>query len=255
MTIAQPLPLPTDLPAGLEIWAAALDGIAPATLATLENLLAHGERERAARFRFEAPRRHFIAARGILRQLLGAACGRAPEQLVFSYGPQGKPELADNPGVRGRPLYFNLSHSGGQALFALACGQPVGIDIEAGERLAAKGDELGGLAARVLTPAELKVWRALPDTAARRVAFLRAWTRKEAYGKATGNGVFDGLTHVEVALDAATPAATLRLLNRAAAGSAWLICDLPAPTGFAAAIAIAESAESGGGAERIFRPL
>jgi hypothetical protein len=43
------------------------------------------------------------------------------------------------------------------------------------------------------------------DYAVRCAAFLRAWTRKEAYLKATGEGLRERLQLIEVALDGATP--------------------------------------------------
>jgi 4'-phosphopantetheinyl transferase len=48
--------------------------------------------------------------------------------LQFCYSPHGKPALADadTTGM----LQFNLSHSGGVALYAVACERQIGIDIE-----------------------------------------------------------------------------------------------------------------------------
>lgn len=250
MPTAVPLAAPAGLSGETRIWHAHLAAISAGELADLESLLDPAERTRAARFRFERDRRHFVAARGILRHLLGEALGVRAQDVLFCYGRNGKPALAtgSEPALR-----FNLSHSGGHAMFALTHGGEIGIDLETAGRLAGRDDELVGLAARVLTTRELAVWRKLPDAAARQAAFLRAWTRKEAYGKATGEGVFDGLTRIEVALDAAAPQPLLRLpcgeraagggrttRSSASAGQVWVIHDLPAPVGFAAALAVAE---------------
>ena len=139
-------------------------------------------------------------------------------------------------------------------MFALSREGEVGIDLESGDRFVGREAELASVATRVLTPRELTVWRALPNAEARLAAFLRAWTRKEAFGKATGEGVFDGLTHVEVALDADVPQATLRLssagslemesdrkLDRDDRMRSWVIYDLPAPAGFAAALVVPQA--------------
>jgi 4'-phosphopantetheinyl transferase len=102
---------------------------------------------------------------------------------------------------------------------------------------------LTGLAARVLSARELVIWQALPDTAARETAFLRAWTRKEAYAKATGQGLFDTLTCIEVALDAVAPKSSLTLRSSTKEGEItrhWVLHDLSAPDGFAAALAVAQ---------------
>jgi 4'-phosphopantetheinyl transferase len=254
---AIPLEPPPGVPMATRLWRADLESVSARECSALEALLDPAEKARAARFRFERDRRRFVIARGILRGLLGEALGLPGEAVVFCYGRLGKPELAEksrsshsNPGT----LRFNLSHSGGHAMFALNQNGEVGIDLEAGNRFVGRDAELASLATRVLTPRELAVWRALPDAAARLAAFLRAWTRKEAFGKATGEGVFDGLTHVEVALDAAAPQAMLRLStagspelkidrepDRESRAETWMIFDLPAPAGFAAALAVSET--------------
>ncbi len=239
---AIPLSALPSLPAETRIWRAHLEAIRADELVALESLLDAAERARAARFRFERDRKAFVAARGVLRRLLGETLGVEAEAVAFRFGRNGKPALAPE---MGQALRFNLSHSGGHAMFAFHPHLEIGIDLETAGRLEGRDDELAGLAARVLTTRELAVWRALPDAAARHAAFLRAWTRKEAYGKATGEGVFDGLTHIEVALDAAAPERSLRVPARDERGSAWVIWDLPAPEGFAAALAVEESPLAG----------
>ena len=141
--------------------------------------------------------------------------------------------------VRDRTLCFNLSHSAGWAMFALARDCEVGIDLECAARLNRDADGLAGLAARVLTARELAIWQGLPETA-REDAFLRAWTRKEAYTKATGQGLLDELIYTDVALDAAAPktSLTLRSPGEGEIARDWVLHDLPAPDGFAAAIAV-----------------
>ena len=98
------------------------------------------------------------------------------------------------------------------------------------------------LATRVLSTRELVIWQGLPDAAAREAAFLRAWTRKEAYAKATGQGLFDTLTCIEVALDAVAPKSSLTLHASKEEGEitgSWVLYDLSAPDGFVAALAVA----------------
>ena len=121
----------------------------------------------------------------------------------------------------------------------------MGIDLESSARLKRDGDGLAGLAARVLSARELPVWQALPKTA-REAAFLRAWTRKEAYAKATGHGLLEELLRIDVALDAAAPESslTLRSQQKGEISRDWILHDLPAPDGFAAAIAVEKPAGS-----------
>lgn len=229
----------TDPPvSGVQLWTAHLEALSPADLEELSALLDAAERARAARFHFDRDRRHYVASRGLLRHLLGAALDQPASALVFEYGVHGKPALS--PAFRrDRTLSFNLSHSAGWAMFALAWNREVGIDLESIGRLKRDDDGLAGLAARVLSARELAIWQALPN-AAREAAFLRAWTRKEAYAKATGHGLLDELIRIDVILDAGAPESslTLRSQQKSEIPRDWILHDLPAPDGFAAAIAV-----------------
>jgi len=125
-------------------------------------------------------------------------------------------------------------------MFALAWEREVGIDLESAARLKRDVHGLTGLAARILSSRELSIWQALPD-ALREAAFLRAWTRKEAYAKAIGKGLFDEIDCIEVALDAAAPKTSLPLRafqRQEEISRNWVLHDLSAPAGFAAALAI-----------------
>lgn len=160
----------------------------------LHGYLSHSERERADRFRFERDRRCYTVARGTLRELLGERLGLDPAAVRFLAGPHGKPALAHP----GSALRFNVSHSGDRALIAVADGgREVGVDLENAVRLGEARD-LPALAARTLTPTDLARWQALPEGERAR-EFLRAWTRLEAFGKATGGGLGQVLGAVSVA--------------------------------------------------------
>jgi 4'-phosphopantetheinyl transferase len=105
-----------------------------------------------------------------------------PSQLQFCYSPHGKPALADadTTGM----LQFNLSHSGEIALYAVACERQIGIDIE---RLR-PFSELEQIAKRFFSNREYEELRALSPSQ-QHDAFFRYWTLKEAYVKATGQGL------------------------------------------------------------------
>ncbi len=225
---------------GVRIWSTHLESMSPADLEELSALLDSTEHARAARFHFERDRRHYLASHGLLRRLLGAALKQPPSALVFEYGLHGKPVIAND--GQSRMLHFNLSHSSGWAMFALAWDREVGIDLESGSRLEHDDNSLSDLAGRILSTRELEIWRALPDAAERRGAFLRAWTRKEAYAKATGQGVSHQLDRIEVALDASAPKSSLTLRSAHAQGLIrdWTLHDLSAPKGFAAALAVGQ---------------
>lgn len=163
----------------IHVWCAWLDE--PALSASPADLLSADELARARAFHFEGDRRRFLAARTVLRRLLGAYLGTPASRLRFTYGPYGKPAL--NPAW----LQFNLSHSGPLGLFAVCHHRQVGVDIEENRELA----DLELIGTRVFTPAETEQQRTL-DPAARRHEFYRRWTRREATGKCSGVGLNDG---------------------------------------------------------------
>src|SRR4030095_11832513 len=70
----------------------------------------------------------YVVGRGILRKILSAYLALAPDDVRFVYNEYGKPLISDDQN-RGA-LSFNLSHSNGMALYAVARGRRVGIDIE-----------------------------------------------------------------------------------------------------------------------------
>src|SRR5690349_19880357 len=90
------------------------------------NLLSVDEKERADRFHFPHHRDRFIIARGKLRELLSRYTQVPAEDILFRYGPRGKPYLENN----SLDLQFNVSHSDDFAVYAFALHSEVGIDIE-----------------------------------------------------------------------------------------------------------------------------
>jgi 4'-phosphopantetheinyl transferase len=142
-------------------------------------------------------------ARAALGRILADAL-REPEPPELVAGESGKPRLAVEPGR----LAFNLSHSGGLALVALAPGGiDVGVDVE---RIKERRD-LARLAARWLPEADARAVGAVP-AAEQASVFYPAWTRHEARVKCAGVGLAgeppgDEVTAVQVEIDAGYAAA------------------------------------------------
>jgi len=156
----------------VHVWRAQLDA-----LPGLRPLLSPDELARADRFLRPQDRDRFIAARGALRTILAQYTGVAAAGLRFLYGEHGKPYLSQG------QLHFNLSHSHGLALYAIARFE-VGIDVE---RIRETTHSMK-IAERFFSPAEATELKALaPDL--RPAAFSRAWTRKEALVKGIGLGI------------------------------------------------------------------
>ena len=182
----------------IHVWRASLSTDEP-TLRRLEATLADQEKARAARFVFERDRDRYVAARGILRDLLGQYLRCAPQSVEFVYGPHGKPALA---GAALRPaICFNLSHSHGLAVVAIGREQEVGIDVE----LIRAEFASEAIAKRYFSAKEIDELSRLPAEL-RTEGFFLCWTRKEAYIKAKGNGLQIPLDSFDVSLSPGRPA-------------------------------------------------
>lgn len=179
-------------------------------------ILSPAERDRAARFVRGEDRRRYAKSHALLRLVLASELGVAPSELGLAADRFGKPELRGRP----VPVGFSLSHSGRMALVAVAP-RAVGIDIE---EIRAHV-EIDAVIERYFTPGEAAELRALPPEA-RIPAFYRCWTFKEAYLKALGKGLWDGLDAIET-----LPGRDEMRKER------WVIRSIPAPEGYAAAIA------------------
>lgn len=142
------------------------------------SLLDSEERQRAHRFAFDRDRRRFISRRAVLRQILAHHAGADAREIEFCHTPFGRPE------VRDLPFDFNLSHSHGFMLVAVAYAAHVGVDVEL------RQDD-------PIDPAVLQPYlapRAFHDLCARspqlrQKAFYDWWTRIEAFAKARGTGI------------------------------------------------------------------
>ncbi len=178
----------------IHVWRAWLD-VEPQERERLSLYLSEDERARASRFVFQHDREHSLVARGRLRELLGRYLQRPPHSLEFRTGPYGKLSLVD-----GANLRFNLTHSYGLALYALAMNRELGIDAEKIRPEFATE----GIAERYFSAAEQRELRELPIEL-RTSAFFLCWTRKEAYVKAHGGGLQIPLESFDVSLSPGAP--------------------------------------------------
>ncbi|MEB3181047.1 MAG: 4'-phosphopantetheinyl transferase superfamily protein [Nostocaceae cyanobacterium] len=219
----------TLLPGMVHVFCATLD-LSDELVHQLAQTLATDEQNRGNRFYFERDRKHFIACRGILRWLLSRYLEIEPNQVQFNYGRYGKPELAHTAG--GQRLCFNLSHSHGLALYAIASQRSVGIDLEYIRPLR----DAEQLAKRFFSPREFEAIASLPQEH-KQARFFDIWTFKEAYLKATGEGLA-GLGTVEVRLNSQTSETLLSINNDPQASERWTCTKLlPAP-GYVGALVV-----------------
>jgi len=232
----------------VHVWRAALD-LPQSRIQALAQILADDERTRAARFHFAKDRTHFIAARGLLRTILGRYLSRDPQMLSFFYNAYGKPSLAELPESRaggesqGSPLRgpgtakgenvsFNLTHAEGMALYAITLNRAVGVDIEYIQRQM----EWESIAERFFSPYEVRMLKAVPPDM-RHVAFFNCWTRKEAYIKARGMGLSLELASFDVSLTPGEPAVLLNIREEGQDIADWSLYNLYPGGDYIAALA------------------
>ena len=177
------------------LWSMAVDGPPVEAVARWYATLDAGERARADRFHFRADRETYVAAHALTRALLARVGTLPAEAWCFVTTPTGRPEIA--PALGRSRLRFSLSHTRGLVACAVGIDHDLGVDVEAAaDRVA---DELD-LAARFFAPGEVALLRNTSKEQ-RRNAFLRIWTLKEAYIKATGQGLACRLDSFAFSLD------------------------------------------------------
>ncbi len=192
----------------------------------LYKCLSPDEIERAARLRFDEHRRSFIICRGLLRSILAGYLGLRPAEIQFQYGAQGKPALQN------RAMCFSVSHSENRVLYAFGKNFELGVDLEYVREL----PDAEMLAQRFFAPSEyLEFCGTTP--AIRTRAFFCCWTRKEAYIKATGQGLSQPLRSFQVPIEPEQPD-KLRITTRSDEHlSGWSLRHLDPAPGYVGALA------------------
>lgn len=224
---------PDDITLGqaeVHVWRAALD-VEAVIASRMYELLSPDERARAARFRFQIDRRHFIGARAHLRMILSRYLNIAPARVRFRYSEHGKPMLAGND--QDGEIKFNLSHSAGIALFAFTRAGEIGVDLEL-IRPEITGDDI---ARRFFSAAELACLERIPAPA-RQEAFFDCWTRKEAFVKAKEIGLSLALDQFDVTLAPKEPAALLRTGWDEDEASRWSLKAIDVGPGYVGTVAV-----------------
>jgi 4'-phosphopantetheinyl transferase len=225
--IESSLPLPED---EVQIWRVELDAIAADESRWLK-VLSPDELARASRFHFSRDRQRFVAARAWLRTILAGYLRTDPNSLSFSYSKKEKPFL--EPAHADSGVTFNVSHSGGIALLAFTRRRDIGVDVE---QIRAESD-WEGIARRFFSAHEQSQLATLP-TEEKVDAFFRCWTRKEAYIKATGDGLSLPLSQFDVSLAAGEKNALLAMRPDGSEADRWLLREVPAGPGYIAALCV-----------------
>jgi 4'-phosphopantetheinyl transferase len=221
----------------VQLWRADLDAIRADESRWL-NLLSTDEARRASRFHFSADRQRFVAARALLRMILAGYLATEPNQLLFSYSKKEKPSLG--PEHAGSGVTFNISHSGGIALLAFTRRREIGVDVE----LVRRDFDIAAIAGRFFSVLEQQQLAAFADQKDEKKdekkfdAFFRCWTRKEAYIKATGEGLSLPLRQFDVSIVEDDHLALRSTRPDPAEAALWSLRDIPAGSGYVAALCV-----------------
>lgn len=183
----------------IHLWWISLD-LTEEDLQTCIALLSESEKIKADRFKFPQHQRRYQAVHGILRIILGRYLNLDPAQINFTHSDRGKPYLTED--CNPLNLQFNLSHSENMAIVGISRDRRIGVDLE---KMRSMENSLQ-LAKRFFCDSEYALLtQTIPKK--RDKLFFQLWTAKEAYLKATGEGISGGLNQVEIALN------PLRLIN------------------------------------------
>ena len=191
-------------------------------------LLSPDECFRMQSFRFEKDRVRYGVSHAVLRILLGRYLGVQPSFISFDQNEFGKPSLAQ--ALMASELTFNLSHTNGIDLLAVAVGLAIGVDIEE-----VRPVEYGTVE-RYFSPQEQSSLATLTG-ADWLEGFYNCWTRKEAILKAEGLGLNVRLDAFDVSLSPNTKAAVLGVRSNAGFTSNWHLVELRPAVGFVGALA------------------
>jgi 4'-phosphopantetheinyl transferase len=225
------IPAPLALPEGeVHLWRIDLEAVRT-NEDRWQQILSSDESARAARFHFPIDRQRFVSSRGLLRTILGGYLETNPDRLSFSYSKSEKPSLG--PAYSGSGVMFNVSHSGGIALIAFARRREVGVDVEQ----VCGNFDAEALARRFFSAHEQEQLAALPKEE-KFEAFFRCWTRKEAYIKATGEGLSLPLHQFDVSIAAGDCDALLSGQPDNADTAPWSLREVAVGPGYVGALCV-----------------
>jgi 4'-phosphopantetheinyl transferase len=149
-------------------------------LARWRSMLDDEELARADRYHFSADRNIYTAAHALARFMLSEATGMPTSSWRYFTGAFGKPAVAAE--LSESRLQFNISHTRGLVACAIARHE-VGVDVERSDRTI----DLG-IARHYFAPEEVRLLSSAPRSQHAEI-FFRFWSLKEAFIKATGEGL------------------------------------------------------------------
>lgn len=151
----------------------------------LSTFLNQEELTRARKYHFEKDANRYITCRALLRCILANQTGIESSKINIELNRNNKPYLASD-----KNIHFNLAHSEDYGIIAVS-NVDVGVDLE----YCNKNFEFADIMPSVFNPKEIET---VLSNENKSYMFYKFWTRKEAVVKATGKGITDFLTQVQV---------------------------------------------------------
>ena len=215
----------------VHVWIAGVDNpVIP--VQDFGRILSDEEHKKGERFCFDQDKKRYIVCRGVLRTIIGKYyLDIEPGRLEFWYGPRGKPFLADKFGDG--TLQFNQSDSNGLALYAFTKGHEIGIDLECIRII----PDARQIVAGSFSELEKTAFNALPESE-KQEAFFNCWTRKEAFIKAIGEGLYYPLDQFDVSLSPGEFSRLLRVAGKPGEASRWSLKSFTPVIEYKAALAV-----------------
>lgn len=214
----------------VHIWRASLN-LPEAQLLMLGETLSRDELRRGDKYYFKQDRQHFIAARGILRNILSRYLQVNPVEIEFSYTPHGKPLLSHL--IDDKGLSFNLSHANDLVLCALALNRKTGVDLE----YIRQDFEWRDIAERFFSSEEKSELQLISENI-RCKKFYTYWTRKEAFLKSIGTGLAVDPKNINVTKQSGQSVWVMQPIQFTGTPEQCSLFDLDPGFGYAAALAV-----------------
>ena len=194
----------------------------------LHDYLSPNELERAAKFKFPYDREHFLLRHYLLRLILCKYCDCRPHELRFRYNYYKKPFI-NIPEFR--EIKFSMSSSDDLMMIGLCKQNDIGIDVEK----IREPDNIEHIALESFSKRELDYFNSKMD---KTTAFLRIWTRKEAFVKAVGKGIYFPLKSFCVDIDPSGSYENMTILKHPVESKRWRTIAIKVSDSHIAALAI-----------------
>ena len=194
--------------------------------------LTKSELERAGKFAFPHLATRWIRGRVALRQILSLYLRTIPQDVAFGSGSRGKPFIIAPDGTPSK-IEFNMSDTGDHVMVAIAANRSIGVDVEKIRDI----EKIDDIVERNFSELERRSYRGLPQRC-RRTAFFTAWTRKEAYTKAVGLGLYLPLDSFSVSIAPEEPARIIEIDGSPSRAAEWTVSDIAVSTGYLGALVV-----------------